>query len=173
MQRQKILEQYILDNKDKFYRIAYVYTKNKEDSLDVVQETIYKTLKMIDTLNEPKYIKTWFYRILIHTAIDFLRKNQKYVLIEELSNEGKWDSYENLDLKNALDSLPPDQRIVIVLRYFEDLKLQEISNILKENLSTIKSRLYKALKNLKLEITAQEVDIDGRTTEIESIKSRI
>lgn len=173
MQRQKILEQYILDNKDKFYRIAYVYTKNKEDALDVVQETIYKTLKMIDTLNEPKYIKTWFYRILIHTAIDFLRKNQKYVLIEELSNEGKWDSYENLDLKNALDSLPPDQRIVIVLRYFEDLKLQEISNILKENLSTIKSRLYKALKNLKLEITAQEVDIDGRTTEIESIKSRI
>lgn len=175
-QKQKILEHYILDNKNNFYKIAYSYTRNSEDALDVIQESIYKALKTITTLNEPEYIRTWFYRILVHTAIDMLRKNKKYVLgeeLEQISSDSHWDTYENLDLKNALDSLASDQRIVVILRYFEDLKIQEIAYILNENLNTIKSRLYKALKNLKLEITAQEVEQYERARETKATKSRI
>lgn len=158
--KQKIIEDYILNNREAFYRIAYSYTKNKEDALDIIQESIYKALKSVDGLKEIAYVKTWFYNILTHTAIDCLRKNKKYVL-EDIENpfpeQGKCDNYEDIDIKNMLDCLPSKQRTIIVLRYFEDLKLKEISEILNENLSTIKNHLYKGLKTLKLEITAQEV----------------
>lgn len=159
--KQKIIENYILDNRNSFYRVAYSYTKNSEDALDVVQESIYKALKSVEGLKETNYIKTWFYNILIHTAIDYLRKNKKYVL-ENTENpfpeQGKYDSYEDIDIKNMLNILPPYQRMVIVLRYFEDLKLKEIAEVLDENISTVKNRLYKGLKSLKFEMTAQEVN---------------
>lgn len=160
MKKYKVVENYIIENKNDFYKIAYSYTRNSEDALDIVQETIYKALKTSESLKEPKYIKTWFYNILIHTAIDFLRKNKKYVLSDEefiFDNNGKYDIYEDLDLKKVLKSLPSDQHTIIILRYYKDLKLNEIAKILNENLSTIKSRLYKALKALKLELSAQEV----------------
>lgn len=174
--QKKVIEDYILNNKDKFYRIAYSYVQNKEDALDVIQEAIYKALKTSNSLQEVKYIKTWFHKILIHSAIDLLRKNKKYILEGEnqsILEQTYIDTYENLDLKKALDILPQQQRIIIILKYFEDLKLQEIADILDENLSTIKNRLYKALKTLKFEILAQEEIEDERKRENTAIKTRI
>lgn len=173
--KQKEYMNYILENKAKFYRIAYAYTQNKEDALDVIQEAIYKALKTSENL-DVAYIKTWFHRILVNTAIDLIRKNKKYVLSNEEANlnEQKYcDTYENIDLKTCLNTLPDEQRIVIILRYFEDLKLQEIADILDENLSTIKNRLYKALKNLKFEMTAQEVIQNEGKGKIKSIKDGV
>lgn len=176
LRQNKIIEDYILQNKEKLYRIAYSYTQNREDALDVIQETTYKAFKNSKSLKEPNYIKTWFHRILVHTAIDLLRRNKKYILSDEknlILQQSYYDNYEDIDLKKALDMLPLEQRTVIVLRYFEDLKLQEIADILDENLSTIKNRLYKALKTLKFEMTAQEVIDSERETEIRPIKRRI
>ncbi|PBF40941.1 sigma-70 family RNA polymerase sigma factor [Clostridioides difficile] len=77
LKRTKV-EKYIIDNKDSFYRIAYSYTKNEEDALDVVQESMYKALYSVENIKEVNYIKTWFYKILVRTSIDFIRKNRKY-----------------------------------------------------------------------------------------------
>lgn len=174
--RKKILEDYILENKEKFYHIAYSYTQNKEDAFDIIQESIYKAFKMVSSLKQPEYIKTWFYKILIHTAVDLIRKNKKYILLDEpyMTVEKSYcDRYEDIDLKKILDNLPHEQRTIIILRYFEDLKLQEIADILNENLSTVKNRLYKALKNLKFEISAQEVIENERERKVKSIKDRV
>lgn len=53
------------------------------------------------------------------------------------------DTYENFDLKQALNALSKEDKAVVELRYFEDMKLEEISEILEENISTVKSRLYR------------------------------
>lgn len=153
-----IIAQYVTDNSASFYRIALSYARNQDNALDIVQEAVYKALKSHHTLQEPQYIKTWFHRILINTAIDFIRKNQRYQLTDD---EAAFDAliddhYENLDLQAAMTSLSEQQRIVIILRYFEDMRLQDIADILGENISTIKTRLYAALKKLRIEIQPDE-----------------
>lgn len=151
-----ILEDYILQNKESHYRLAYSYTKNKEDALDIVQESILKALNSVDSGENIDFIKTWFYRILVNTSLDVLRKKGKLNYVEDitldLNSEAQEDEYENFDLQNAMDNLPPAYRFIIILRYFEDLKLEEIAEILGENLNTIKTRLYTGLKKLRIEM---------------------
>ena len=67
-------------------------------------------------------------------------------------DKGSDDNYENFDLKSALDNLPEKYRTVVLLRYFEDLKLEEIAEILNENINTIKTRLYKSLEILRVKM---------------------
>lgn len=74
---QEILIEYIKENQDKLYKIAYTYTKDKDLSLDVVQESITKALEHIGSLKHEEYVKTWFYRILINESIKSSRKNKK------------------------------------------------------------------------------------------------
>ena len=62
------------------------------------------------------------------------------------------DAYENLDLKHALELLPPRDRMIVKLKYFEDMKLDDIAAIMEENTNTIKSRLYRSLKKLRLSL---------------------
>jgi len=161
---EKQLEDYILQNKEKHYRLAYSYVKNIEDALDVVQESIYKAFSNINTLRTPDYIKTWFYKILVNTAIALLRKQKRLVIIEDEFldgiNQSAVDTYEDIDLKKALESLPVKYRSVVELRYFEDLKIEEIAAILEENVNTIKTRLYKALKVLRISMDEFEVRED-------------
>ena len=71
-------------------------------------------------------------------------------------NSGTMDDYENFDLKKALDKLPDNYRTVVVLRYFEDLKFEEIAEVLNENVNTVKTRLYKSLKALRIEMEDYE-----------------
>ena len=65
---------------------------------------------------------------------------------------GSEDRYEDFDLRKALDALPKEDKAVVMLRYFEELKLEEISQILQENVSTVKSRLYRSIKKLRLSL---------------------
>lgn len=155
----KIIEKYIVQNKEAHYRTAFSYVKNKEDALDIVQESIYKALNSIGKLENIQYIKTWFYKILIHTALDFIRKNKRIHFVEDMDMniDGKEDQYEDFDLQKALDHLPLSYRTIIILRYFEDLKIADIANILDENINTVKTKLYAGLEKLRIEMEDQEV----------------
>ncbi|HBG1339491.1 TPA: sigma-70 family RNA polymerase sigma factor, partial [Clostridioides difficile] len=119
LKRTKV-EKYIIDNKDSFYRIAYSYTKNEEDALDVVQEAMYKALYSVENIKEVNYIKTWFYKILVRTSIDFIRKNRKYnnmTDIDLIDETGEYDKYTDLDLRRALEELPIEYKSIIILRF--------------------------------------------------------
>lgn len=61
------------------YRTAYMYLKNKQDALDVVQETAYQSFKSIGSLREPQYFKTWILKIAIHRAIYMLKQRNKVI----------------------------------------------------------------------------------------------
>ncbi len=147
---------YIIKNKERHYRLAYSYVKNADDALEVVQESIYKAISTMDSLKTPDYLNTWFYRIIVNTAIDLLRKRKKVVVMDDetLSNYdlSTVDRYADIDLHKALEDLPIQYRSIIVLRFFEDLKIEEIAAVLDENVNTIKTRLYKALRMLRVQL---------------------
>jgi RNA polymerase sigma-70 factor (ECF subfamily) len=160
MDKNSLLKQiadYAILNKEKLYRLAYSYVKNADDALDIVQESTYKAMVSIDTVKDPSCIKTWFYRIIVNTSLDFLRKRKREILLEEENWEpldtGSEDQYPDLDLRKALEELSDNCRTIIVLRYFEDLKLDEIADILDENVNTVKTKLYKSLKKLNLKMS--------------------
>jgi RNA polymerase sigma-70 factor, ECF subfamily len=149
------------DHKEDFYRLAFSYVKNQEDALDIVQESIKKALISIEAIQKSGSIKSWFYKIVVRTSIDFLRKQKKITLVEDQTidflSHGKEDAYNDIDLYNALDELPIQYKTVIILRFFEDLKLEEIAEIIDENINTVKTRLYRGLKLLRIIIIEEEL----------------
>lgn len=154
------IAEHVLKYKENHYRLAYSYVKNADDALDIVQESVYKAILHKSSLKNPDYLKTWFYRILINTSLDFIRKNRKIEVVDEEIfgnfDSGTNDDYENFDLKKALDNLPDNCRTIIILRYFEDLKIDEIAEILNENSNTVKTHLYKSLKTLRIKMEDYE-----------------
>ncbi|MEB2493704.1 sigma-70 family RNA polymerase sigma factor [Peribacillus frigoritolerans] len=135
------------------YRLAYVYVKNKDDALDVVQEVAYQSFKKIDTLKKPEYFKTWLMKITINCAINVIRKNKKVVLLksdfEALMGTEEEDLLLSLSLQELMDFLQEDEKSVILLRFYHDHTLKEISQILEIPLGTAKSVLYRALNKLR------------------------
>ena len=73
-----------------------------------------------------------------------------------IRDRGKPDQYQDLDLRTALDSLSPEDKAIVELRYFEDLKIEDIARVLNENVNTIKSRLYRSMQKLKLKMEVTE-----------------
>ena len=156
----QLLVEHIVSGQTDVYRLAMSYVKNRDAALDVVQEAIVKALSKVDTVREPAYLKTWFYRILINEAMNHFRRNRNLVSLEEVMADRAAeprDPGERLDLYDAIDRLSFPEQTVIKLRYFEDMKLEEIAQATGANLNTVKSRLYKAIRKLK-DMTGEEID---------------
>lgn len=159
IKKEKQVKKYIVENKESLYRFAYSYVKNEDDALDIVHDAVCKSLININTLKNIDSIKPWIYQIVSNCAIDYIRKNKKYVTISDDLQEEKvvgYDTYEDIDLQEALERLPEKYKIVIVLRYFEDMKIGDIAQILNENENTIKTRLYNGLSKLKIDLIEEE-----------------
>ena len=152
----ELICEFLTEHRNSYYRLAYSYVHNKEDALDIVQEAVCKALSSSRALDNTAAVKPWFYRIVVNTSLDYLRKNRRLIFVEDeiLESTGPSceDKYEDVDLKAAIDKLPPLNRTVIILRFYEDMKLEDIAKVLNENLSTTKTRLYSTLKRLKLEL---------------------
>ncbi|AMM95450.1 RNA polymerase [Peribacillus simplex] len=134
------------------YRMAYVYVKNKDDALDIVQETAYRSFLKFNTLNDLKFFKTWIIKITINCAIDLLRKKKKVVHLnieeDEFISNSTEDIPLSLTLQDLLEALNEDEKTVLLLKYYQGYTFGEISEILNIPLSTVKSVLYRALQNL-------------------------
>ena len=136
------LSDYIVAHQEEFYRLAYSYVKNRDAALDVVQE----------------YLKTWFYRILLNESMNHHRRAKRLVPLEDTLLETPAparDPGERLDLYDAIERLDWKEQTVVRLRFFEDMKLEEIARVTNTNLNTVKSRLYKSLRRLR-ELTEEE-----------------
>ncbi|AZN42655.1 RNA polymerase sigma factor [Paenibacillus albus] len=158
--------QCILQHKENAYRLAYTYVRNPDDALDIIQEAIQKALAASKSLKDVAQAKSWFYRIVINAALDFLRKKKNVVTLDEETLQtfglSSHDAYKDFDLESAMNLLPSLYRSVVVLRYFEDMKIEEIAQVLNENVNTIKTRLYEALRKLRLFMNDENLNkVDG------------
>ena len=148
-------ERILTDNYEKYYRLAYSYMRNEDDALDVVQESAYRAIRDCGKVKNKDYLFTWIYRIVVNTALDLLRKKKKETLTEELPEIPVEDQYQETELRTILNQLDHKSKTIIILRYFEDLKLEDIADLLGDNLNTVKARLYRSLKKLRLNLEAE------------------
>ena len=87
----KALEELFLMHEASLYRIAFLYVKNEEDALDVMQEVAYRTFKNIKSLKNVEYFKTWITKITINCAIDHIRKNESVISYNKIIETAKID----------------------------------------------------------------------------------
>ncbi|WP_349305509.1 sigma-70 family RNA polymerase sigma factor [Bacillus sp. FJAT-50079] len=152
-----LFQQYKVD----IYRMAYVYVKNQEDALDVVQETAYKSFSQIKTLKNPEYFKTWLIRIAINTAISHLRKEKRVVHLnpeyaESFPAKGS-DVSLQITLKDLIEELNEDEKSVVLLKFYQDHTIREISNLLDMPLGTVKTILYRSLAKLRMQMKREDI----------------
>ena len=158
----KLIEAIILERYNQYYQLAYSYVHNVADANDIVQNGAYKALRSSHTLGHPEYAETWVYRIMLNECFQYFNRPQflSYEAIQEDSGVefgSAEDDYSNIDLQRAIDALPEKDKAIIILKYFEDKKLEEIAYILGENVSTIKSRLYRSMKKLRDTLSGEKI----------------
>ena len=118
----------------------------------MVQESVYKAIRSASKVKQIDYIRSWLYRIVINTSLDILHNKTRESLSDEIIQEAIEDKNKDLDLIDSLHNLNDKERLVIVLRFFEDMKINDVAEILQENANTVKSILYRALKKLRVDI---------------------
>ncbi len=144
------IETYIWNSRQSLYRVAYTYVRNEQDALDIVSASIIKAMQAKPKILDERAMTAWVYRVVVNTAKDYLRKNKRLVIgVETEGCIEDGDPTLRMDLEMALNHLPEKYRTVVVLHYFEDMKLQDVAEITSEKLSTVKSRLHKALLLMK------------------------
>ncbi|WP_455257949.1 sigma-70 family RNA polymerase sigma factor [Peptoniphilus asaccharolyticus] len=151
MKRNEDFESLMENREYKLYKIAFTYLRNRDDSMDCVQETLLKGLKSYHRLKNREYFDTWIIRILINTCIDYLNKNRNTLQInEEISSEEIESDYEQtIDLLNAIKDLDQQQRELIFLKYFKGYSNVEIAEEMGIKEGTVKSRVHRVLKKLR------------------------
>lgn len=137
---------------DMVRRICFLYLRNREDVEDVFQEVFLKYFLHVHQLKDEQHQKAWLCTVTFNKCKNlcksFWRKN--VVSIEEM--EIPYESPEQGELLKEILKLPPDDKEVIYLHYFEGLTIPEIAEIKKRNINTIYSRLRYAKKRLKQKI---------------------
>lgn len=138
------------------YRIAYVYVKNEQDALDIIQETAYRAYKNLGSLKEPQYFKTWLTRITVNCAIDHIRRNGRLLPLEDyaenlpdLSHEEEQQIILRTTLSALMNTLEPMEKSIVLLKYYEQMTFRDIAEALSLPLGTVKSALYRALHKLR------------------------
>ncbi|MGN0371457.1 MAG: RNA polymerase sigma factor [Enterocloster sp.] len=154
-------KQLLLANYEAYYRLAFSYMGNESDALDVVQESAYKIIRDAGSVRDPNLLPTWIWRVIMNTALDFLRKRKKEIVglenIEEPSDPAAEQDFFRVDTLTKdplrlLASLSAADKTIVILKVLENRKLEEISEIMNMNVNTIKARLYRALKKLRIEL---------------------
>ena len=138
------------------YRMAYLFVKNKDDALDVVQETAYRSFTKLGTLKNPEFFKTWLIKIAKSCATDLLRKKKKIIHLNpeqtDLIDSHDHDLPLSLTLKDLLETLNEREKSIILLKFYYGYTLNEIAEIEESPLGTVKSVLYRTLEKLQKQV---------------------
>ncbi|HSQ21477.1 MAG TPA: sigma-70 family RNA polymerase sigma factor [Coriobacteriia bacterium] len=134
------------------YATAYAITRSQWDAADAVQDALADAYASLKTLRDPDRFAAWISRIVINRCNGLLRRRGRVLPMEEPPEPQAfvWDGPEDgLDLMRAIQALSPDHREVIALRYFRDLKVADIAELLGCPAGTVKSRINRALAALE------------------------
>jgi len=158
------------ENLNGMFSLALRMTRNQLDAEDLVQDTSLKAFRYFHKFDQGTNFRAWIYRILTNNFINFYRKNQKQPTQIEIENvsfkleqegAGFWNrlndrnngfDYDDLfddEINTAIDKLPEEYRIVLLLADVEGLSYKEISEVIAHPLGTVMSRLHRGRKMLQ------------------------
>lgn len=128
--------------------------------MDIAQETFLKLLSHIGQFRADSSFETWLYRLVVNSCLDYQRRKRRFTpiiddfldlivpardtVLHYLLRQERSEA-----IQHVIGKLPPEQRIVIILRYMEDLPYEQISEILGCSIGTVSSRLNRAHKSLE------------------------
>lgn len=138
----------------RLYKTAMLYLDSESSALDAVDEAVYKGLRACRSLRQPEYFETWLTRILLNVCHDQLRRQKRFVPLEDAAQLAAED-FDALPLKEAIRHLPKDLQDVVILRYFADCTLSETAEILHIPPGTAATRQRRALQLLRLELSEE------------------
>ncbi|MEW5701673.1 MAG: sigma-70 family RNA polymerase sigma factor [Candidatus Zixiibacteriota bacterium] len=156
---------------DSLYRTALRMTRNAADAEDLVQDTCLKAYRYFDRFEEGSNLRAWLFKILTNLFINRYRKESKAPTQVEYDEAGEFQLYSRMvdggaalgqspeknlfdrllgsDIEQAIDDLPEDFRIVVVMAFVEGLSYEEIAAALDVPMGTVKSRLFRGRKLLQ------------------------
>jgi len=151
--------------RERMYRIAFRYLGDEQDALDALQETAYRACRGIRKLREPGFARTWLIRILLNVCADmFAKRKPAQPLAEPNCPAAGPAADERIWLKDAVGRLPEPYRQVVVLKYFEDMTLGEVAQVLGRPEGTVKTWLHRALSMLRSALGREEGEHDRSGT---------
>jgi RNA polymerase sigma-70 factor (ECF subfamily) len=171
-QKRKTFEAEALPHMDALMRTALRMTKNENDAQDLVQETMIKAYRFWDRFELGSNCRAWLFKIMTNIFInDYRSKSRSPVAVNvdeiddnflygQLSSAGEGENPErdlfakvfDDDVKRAIEHLPEDFRLVVVLSFLEGFSYQEIADIADLQLGTVKSRLHRGRKLLQKQL---------------------
>jgi RNA polymerase sigma factor (sigma-70 family) len=158
--REKAFRELISLYKERLYWHIRKIVISHDDTDDVLQNTFIKVYKNIDKFNQESKLFSWMYRIATNEAITFINKRAKERkstvsdIHEQLASTLESDVYfsgeaiQNI-LQKAIATLPQKQQLVFNMKYFDDLKYTEISEILKTSVGALKASYFHAVKKIE------------------------
>ncbi len=156
-----VLENLYKEHFPRVYRTAFFVTGDHQMAEDVAQEAFLKAFANLHKLQERQKFGSWISVIASNHAVDLLRKNKKVFFTDNMETYGGeahtdnptecWDKKEtSQEVRDALARLEPEEREIIVLKYFNELSIKEIASLIKAPSGTIKSRLFRARDKIRL-----------------------
>lgn len=135
------------------FRIAYLYVGNSADAEDILQEVFMKYLAGKYCFKNSEHEKAWFIRVTQNNAINFLkRKGRKNISLDDISGFTYEKNNDSSDILKKVIALPEKYKSTVILYYYDDYSVDQISKILKISKSAVKMRLKRGREILKLEL---------------------
>jgi len=165
-----LFTQLLEGNRDRVYSQALYFLRDPEDAQDVTQDAFVKLWRNYEDI-DPGKAAGWLMRVVHNLCIDLVRRRKAQRnnfgfpdpdALERLPDRGSQPGPEDalhLDqqqrvLLDAMDTLAPETRSVMVMHYFQEMKLQEIAEVLGKTVSALKVQIHRARKSLRLVLTA-------------------
>ena len=137
------------------YNIAYGYTRNRDDSIDIMQNAYVVLLESNKKFESNEHIKYFLIRVTINESLDLLKSANKKKVIRNNDFVVNFPETKKeelpYDLSEIVNTLPEKYKTILILHYYDDMKIKDISNVLKISEPAVKKRLERA-RNLIKEI---------------------
>ena len=156
---------------DKVLYLVFDIVGNYEDARDVAQEVFVKVFDKLNTFEQRANFSSWLYRIAVNLSIDFARKKERHSdysidinsqeqniekNISTIQSNKPENILENKEMSNQIDSaiknLSDNQRIAVVLRYYHEMKIKLIAQVMECNENTVRVHLFRAMQKLSQDL---------------------
>lgn len=167
---EKLVEKY----KKRIYYLAYKMTRDHDSADELAQESFVKAYQALSRFKRGYNFYTWIYRICVNLCINFLKKEKNSVSTEFISDrellqfskrvsnqlESMITSEQAAIVKQALETIPPDQKAVFILKTYENMTYEEMATVMNCSVGTVMSRLFRARHKLRGALEAAEAEKD-------------